>query len=186
MQNGNDEKQRSLFQRCSNLMISLNRLPQPVIASVQGVATAAGCQLVASCDLAVSSEDAMFGTSGINVGLFCSTPAVALSRSMHPKQALQMLLTGDLITSDEALSYGLVNKVVSSSMLSTETTKLATQIASKSSHVVRLGKKMFYEQLAYDNLDEAYAFATERIVCNLKHPDTMKGIDDFVSKKPKS
>lgn len=172
-----------LFKKCSKFMISLNELPQPVIAKVQGLSTAAGCQLVASCDLAIGSSDARFGVSGINLGLFCSTPAVALSRAIQRRQALHMLLTGDLISAERALEYGLLTKLVPPNSLESETEKLAQQIASKSSFGIRLGKKMFYEQLKYDNLDEAYEFATERITCNFQHEDAKQGIDDFVNKK---
>ncbi|KAL3802790.1 hypothetical protein HJC23_007567 [Cyclotella cryptica] len=171
-----------LFEKCSQVMMSLNTLPQPVIAMVQGIATAAGCQLVASCDLAVASDKAKFGVSGINLGLFCSTPAVALSRNVGPKQAMQMLLTGDLISAHEALSYGLINKVVPQRDLHSETIKLATSISSKSSFAVRLGKKMFYKQLQCNNLKDAYSFATEQIVNNLQHHDTRRGIQEFLSR----
>ena len=177
------EDAEELFRKCSKVMMSLNKLPQPVIAMVQGVATAAGCQLVASCDLAIASEDARFGVSGINAGLFCSTPAVALSRNIGRKQAFHMLVTGDLICAQEALQYGLINKVAPSAMLEEETMNLATKIASKPDFSIRLGKKMFYEQLKYNHLEDAYAFATERIVCNIEHPDAKRGIDAFVTKK---
>ncbi|KAL7524252.1 hypothetical protein ACHAXR_000491, partial [Thalassiosira sp. AJA248-18] len=143
----NIDETTELFKKCSRFMISLNKLPQPVIAKVQGVATAAGCQLVASCDLAIGSSDARFGVSGINIGLFCSTPAVALSRAVQRKQALHMLLTGELISAEKALSYGLLNDVVQPSSLESETLKLAQQIANKSSFGIQLGKQMFYEQL---------------------------------------
>lgn len=172
-----------LFNKCSRVMISLNKMPQPVIAKVQGVATAAGCQLAASCDLAIGSSEARFGVSGINLGLFCSTPAVAVSRAVPRKQALHMLLTGDLISAEKALSYGLLNKVVSPNLLDVETMKLAQQIANQSSFGVQLGKKMFYDQLAYDSLEDAYDYAIERITCNLQHPDAKQGIDDFVKKR---
>ena len=129
----------------------------------------------------ISSKDARFGVSGINIGLFCSTPAVALSRNIHKKHAMQMLLTGELISSNDALSYGLVNKVVPSKDLESETIKLATSIALKSSDAVRLGKKLFYEQLQKD-LESAYAYATERIVCNMEYENTKKGIHEFLTR----
>ncbi|KAL9187902.1 hypothetical protein ACHAXT_006280 [Thalassiosira profunda] len=174
---------KALFEKCSRFMTSLNKLPQPVIAKVQGVATAAGCQLVASCDLAVGSSFARFGVSGIKVGLFCSTPAVALSRAVQSKQAMRMLLTGELISADEALAYGLLNEVVAPEELETETMDLARKIAINSNQAIRLGKEMFYEQLRYDNLEEAYDFATERLVRNVQYPETKEAIDQFVNKK---
>mmetsp|Transcript_32652 Transcript_32652/g.56919 ORF Transcript_32652/g.56919 Transcript_32652/m.56919 type:complete len:313 (+) Transcript_32652:168-1106(+) len=181
----NIEETTELFKKCSQFMISLNKLPQPVIAKVQGLATAAGCQLVASCDLAIGSSESRFGVSGINLGMFCSTPAVALSRVIQRKQAMHMLLTGELITAEKAQAYGLLNTVVPPNLLESEAVKLAEQIASKSNFGIRLGKNMFYEQLKYENLDDAYDFATERIACNLQHPDAKHGIDDFVNKKNK-
>ena len=164
-------------------MISINKLRQPVIAKVQGVATAAGCQLVASCDLAIASRNARFGVSGINVGLFCSTPAVALSRCVQRKQAMQMLLTGDLISADTALAYGLINEVVHPSQLDIKTTELAERIAKQSSFGIQLGKRLFYDQLECDNLDNAYDLAVKCMTTNLQHPDAIQGIDDFVNKK---
>ena len=164
-------------------MTSLQKLPQPVIAMVQGLATAAGCQLVASCDLAVASEDARFGASGINAGLFCSTPAVALSRCISRKHAMRMLLTGDWMPAERAMSYGLVNEVVPSDSLEAETRNLAEKISGKSNFAIRLGKNMFYKQLEYDDLDDAYDFATERVVCNLRHPDAKRGIGEFFNEK---
>jgi len=129
-----------------------------------------------------NNQDAKFGASGINVGLFCSTPAVALSRNIHRKHAMQMLLTGNFITAKEALSYGLVNKVVAPDDLQPETSKLAATIAGKSNYAVRLGKKMFYEQLQYRDLKEAYKFATEQIVCNINNYDTQRGINEFLNR----
>ena len=120
--------------------------------------------------------------SGINVGLFCSTPAVALSRNIHQKHAMQMLLTGNLITAQKARSYGLINKVVPSNQLYSETINLATAIAKQSQYAIRLGKDMFYKQMKYDDLSDAYEFATEKIVCNMKHEDAKRGIDGFLSK----
>eukprot|EP00986_Skeletonema_menzelii_P003226 scaffold967_cov148-Skeletonema_menzelii.AAC.20 len=177
-----EEETTALFKKCSKLMMSVNKLPQPVIASVQGIATAAGCQLVASCDLAVAANQATFGVSGINVGLFCSTPAVALSRNIHAKQAMHMLMTGDLISSQQALAYGLINKTVSMEMLETETKMLAKKVASKSSYSVRLGKEVFYKQLQCDTLSDAYEVATERIALNCQHDDAKRLIAKFVNK----
>lgn len=177
-----EDETTALFQKCSKLMMSVNQLPQPVIASVQGVATAAGCQLVASCDLAVAATEATFGVSGINVGLFCSTPAVALSRNIHRKQAMHMLLTGDLISSEEAVAYGLVNKTVPIEMLETETKMLAAKVASKSNYSVRLGKEVFYKQLQCNTLNAAYEVATEKIASNCHHEDAKNLIAKFINK----
>eukprot|EP00984_Skeletonema_dohrnii_P000981 scaffold316_cov122-Skeletonema_dohrnii-CCMP3373.AAC.13 len=179
---GTNEETVALFQKCSKLMMSVNKLPQPVIASVQGIATAAGCQLVASCDLAVAANEATFGVSGINVGLFCSTPAVALSRNVHAKQAMHMLLTGDLISSEQAVAYGLVNKAVSLEKLEAETMMLAKKVASKSNYAIRLGKDVFYKQLQCDDLKDAYELTTERIASNFQHDDTKRMIAKFVNK----
>ena len=173
---------QALFEQCGRLMVSINRLPQPVIAQVNGIATAAGCQLVAHCDLAVAVEDARFAVSGINVGLFCSTPAVALSRNLLCKPAMQMLLTGDFISAQQALQFGLVNAVVEAAELGSATRALATKIAEKSSHSIRLGKDMFYKQLPMD-LAEAYAYASERMACNMDSHDAREGIDAFIQKR---
>jgi enoyl-CoA hydratase/carnithine racemase len=173
---------QSLFNQCGRMMVSINRLPQPVIASVNGIATAAGCQLVASCDLAVAAEDTRFAVSGINVGLFCSTPAVALSRNLLQKQAMQMLLTGDFISAQQALQFGLVNEVVDTAELDGATCALAAKIAAKSSHSIKLGKDMFYQQLPM-GLEDAYAYASERMACNMNSHDAREGIDAFIQKR---
>jgi enoyl-CoA hydratase/carnithine racemase len=173
---------RALFDRCSRMMLTIHRLRQPVIAEVQGIATAAGCQLVANCDLAVVAEDARFAVSGINVGLFCSTPAVPLSRNMQPKQALHMLLTGDFISAQNALQYGLVNEVVPAAELQAATRALAQKIGAKSAHAVALGKDMFYKQLPMD-LADAYTYASERMTCNMDSHDAREGIDAFIQKR---
>mmetsp|Transcript_20348 Transcript_20348/g.42575 ORF Transcript_20348/g.42575 Transcript_20348/m.42575 type:complete len:312 (+) Transcript_20348:506-1441(+) len=178
----NKEATTELFEKCSRVMISLNKLPQPVIAKVGGLAVGAGCQLVGSCDLAIASSDAQFGVPGINLGLFCSTPAVALSRTIQRKQAMHLLLTGEMITAEKAQAYGLLNTVVPPNVLESETIKLAEKIASKSSFGIQLGKEMFYEQLKYASLEDAYHFATERVACNRQHKDAKRGIDDFVNK----
>ncbi|KAL7534716.1 hypothetical protein ACHAWF_004924 [Thalassiosira exigua] len=183
MQSHDDtEETKTLFAKCSQVMISLNRLPQPVIAKVQGVATAAGCQLVASCDLAIGSSDARLGVSGITVGLFCSTPAVALSRVIQRKHAMHMLLTGEIISAEKALSYGLLNAVVPPNLLEAETMDLAQKIASKSSFGIQLGKEMFYNQLTCDSLEDAYEYASDKMACNLHHPDAKQGIESFFRK----
>ncbi len=173
---------QSLFDRCGRMMLSINRLPQPVIARVNGIATAAGCQLVANCDLAVASSEARFAVSGINLGLFCSTPAVPLSRNLPRKRALEMLLTGDFVTAEQAHDWGLVNAVVPPAELETAAAELALKIAAKSSHAIRLGKDMFYQQLPLD-LAEAYAYASERMACNMDSHDAREGIDAFIEKR---
>ena len=176
------EFHQALFEKCGKMMLTINRLQQPVIARVHGIATAAGCQLVANCDLAVAAEEARFAVSGINVGLFCSTPAVPLSRNMPRKQAMHMLLTGDFISAETALQYGLVNEVVPASKLEAATEALARKIAARSAHAIRLGKEMFYRQLPMD-LSDAYAYAAERMACNMDSEDAREGIDAFIEKR---
>jgi enoyl-CoA hydratase/carnithine racemase len=173
---------QALFDNCSRMMLTIHRLRQPVIARVQGIATAAGCQLVANCDLAVAAEEARFAVSGINVGLFCSTPAVPLSRNMGRKQALHMLLTGDFISAATALQYGLVNEVVPAAELEAVTLAMAQKIVAKSAHAIALGKDMFYRQLQMD-LSGAYAYAGERMTCNMDSLDAREGIDAFIQKR---
>lgn len=176
------EFHQALFDQCSRMMLTINQMQQPVIARVQGIATAAGCQLVANCDLAVAAEEARFAVSGINVGLFCSTPAVPLSRNMSRKRALHMLLTGDFISAQTAQLYGLVNEVVSMAELEQATIALAQKIIAKSAHAIRLGKQMFYQQLSMD-LSDAYAYASERMACNMDSHDAREGIDAFIQKR---
>jgi enoyl-CoA hydratase/carnithine racemase len=176
------EFHQALFDRCSEMMLTINRLRQPVIARVNGVATAAGCQLVANSDLAVAASDARFAVSGINLGLFCSTPAVPLSRNMHRKQAMHMLLTGEFIDAPTALRYGLVNEVVPADELDSATLALASKIAARSAHSIALGKEMFYRQLEMD-LSAAYAYASERMACNMDSHDAREGIDAFFEKR---
>ena len=176
------EFHQALFNKCSAMMLTIHQLQQPVIARVNGIATAAGCQLVANCDLAVATDEARFAVSGINVGLFCSTPAVPLSRNMGRKQALHMLLTGDFISAQTALQYGLVNEVVAAADLEQATLTLAQKIAAKSANAIRLGKDMFYQQLPMD-LSEAYAYASERMTCNMDSHDAREGIDAFIQKR---
>ncbi|MCP4390187.1 MAG: enoyl-CoA hydratase, partial [Gammaproteobacteria bacterium] len=163
-------------------MLTINQMQQPVIAEVNGIATAAGCQLVANCDLALASEEARFAVSGINVGLFCSTPAVPLSRNMGRKQALHMLLSGDFISAQTALQYGLVNEVVPAVELEQATTAMAQKIVAKSANAIRLGKDMFYKQLSM-GLSDAYAYASERMTCNMDSHDAREGIDAFIQKR---
>ncbi len=174
--------QRALFQRCSRFMLSLLRLPQPVIARVHGTATAAGCQVVATCDLAVASDNARFAVSGINVGLFCSTPSVALARNLQRKQALEMLLTGDFIDAPTAREYGLVNRVVTGEQLDDAVAEMAGSIVAKSAAAVATGKRMFYRQLEM-GVVEAYDYAAEVMACNMMAHDAREGIDAFVEKR---
>jgi enoyl-CoA hydratase/carnithine racemase len=173
---------QALFDKCARLMLTITQLRQPVIARVHGIATAAGCQLVANCDLAVVAEEARFAVSGINVGLFCSTPAVPLSRNMGRKQAMHMLLTGDFISAQTAQQYGLVNAVVPAAELEAATLALAQKIVAKSAHAIAIGKDMFYRQLPLD-LAEAYAYASERMACNMDSHDAREGIDAFIQKR---
>lgn len=174
--------QDKLFTQCSTMMQKIISLPQPVIAKVQGMATAAGCQLAASCDLAIAADSCQFAVSGINLGLFCSTPAVALSRNVSRKRALQMLLTGEFIDAATAREYDLINQVVAAEMLGTATLTLARNIAAKPPRVIRLGKKMFYQQLN-QRLDNAYCIATDAIVDNMMLPEAQHGIDAFIDKR---
>jgi len=174
--------QKELFEQCSRMMLSLTRLPQPVIARVHGTATAAGCQLVATCDLAVASRGARFATSGINLGLFCSTPAVALSRNVARKHALEMLVTGDFIDADAALARGLVNRVVTEAEIDRAVAELAATICAKPAVAVRAGKEMFYKQLEL-GLADAYAYASEVMACNMMTEEACEGIDAFLQKR---
>lgn len=173
---------QELFGLVSRVMLKLNHLPQPVIARVHGIATAAGCQLVAACDLAVAAKEAKFAVSGINVGLFCSTPAVALSRVMARKPALEMLLTGEFIDAYEAQRRGLINRVVPREMLDSELKKLIDSICAKSSLAVAMGKKMFYRQLEM-GVEAAYQLAAETMACNMMTADAAHGIDCFMARK---
>jgi enoyl-CoA hydratase/carnithine racemase len=174
--------QKGLFEQCSRAMLSLVRLPQPVIARVQGVAVAAGCQLVSMCDLAVASDAAQFALPGIKSGLFCTTPGVGVARNIARKHALEMLLTGDLIDASTALSWGLVNRVVPAEALEAETDALAQKILAHSGAVVTMGKQLFYEQVE-KGLKEAYSFASEGMACNMMLADAAEGIDAFLAKR---
>jgi len=174
--------QKALFDQCSEVMLSLVRLPQPVIARVQGVAVAAGCQLVSMCDLAVASEEVKFALPGIKSGIFCTTPGVGIARNLARKHALEMLFTGDLIDARTALSWGLVNRVVAPSELDAEIGKLTTKILAHSAAVVGIGKKFFYEQVEKD-LTGAYALASEGMACNMMLEDAAEGIDAFIGKR---
>ncbi len=184
---GNPDKAyyRDLFDRCSRMMQTLSALPQPVIASVHGIAAAAGCQLVAACDLAVASTDAKFATSGINVGLFCSTPAVPLSRAIGRKAAFEMLLTGDFIDAKTAMEWGLINRAVAAAELDDTVNDLARRIARHSGVATSVGKKMFYQQLEQKQAD-AYSFAADVMADNMMARDVGIGIDAFIAKKKPS
>jgi enoyl-CoA hydratase/carnithine racemase len=177
---------RSYFARimklCSAVMLQVVHLPQPVIAAVQGTATAAGCQLVASCDLAIASAAARFATPGINIGLFCSTPMVALSRNVAPKHAMELLLTGDAISAEEAARIGLVNHVVAPGTERDEAVALGRKIAAKSSHVIKIGKQAFYRQIDMD-LTRAYDYAADVMAENMMARDAAEGISAFIEKR---
>jgi len=175
----------ALFERCSRLMLHLIQLPQPVIAKVQGIATAAGCQLVATADLAVASSEARFAVSGINVGLFCATPGVALSRNVPRKRALEMLLTGDFIDAQTAANWGLINRVALPEDLNATVLDLAQKIAAKPAAAIRTGKQLFYRQLEA-GLSNAYAEASASMACNMMDPDAAEGIDAFIEKRQPS
>lgn len=174
---------QKLFKQCGRVMTTLAELPQPVIARVHGIATAAGCQLVASCDLAVAAEAARFAVSGINVGLFCATPSVALGRNMGRKEAMEMLLTGDFIDAAEARRRGLVNRVVAADQIDAEVKKLTDSICAKSAVAVAMGKRMFYRQLEM-GLEGAYQLAAETMACNMMTEDAAEGIDAFMARRP--
>lgn len=173
---------QKLFRQCGRMMMTITEMPQPVIARVHGIATAAGCQLVAMCDLAVAAEGAKFAVSGINLGLFCSTPSVALSRAMGRKQAMEMLLTGDFIDAAEAQRRGLINRVVPLEQLDAEVNKLTDSICGKSAVAVGMGKQMFYKQIEM-GLDGAYQLASETMACNMMAEDAGAGIDAFMEKR---
>ncbi|WP_137700565.1 enoyl-CoA hydratase [Marimonas lutisalis] len=174
---------KDLFDRCTQMMLSIRSLPQPVIAMPHGIATAAGCQLVASCDMAVAAEGTRFGVNGVNIGLFCSTPMVALSRNVPRKQAFEMLTTGEFIDTDRALAIGLINRVASPEALEAETMALAETVASKLSAAVKIGKRAFYDQIEM-TLDQAYAYAGDVMVENMLYRDTEEGIAAFIEKRP--
>ena len=172
----------ALFQRCSRVMQSLLALPQPVIAEVKGMATAAGCQLVANCDLAIASSDARFAVSGLNVGLFCSTPSVPLSRNVSRKRAFEMLMTGEFVSAEAACDYGLINSHVPLDALEGAVATLCDRIKSKSAIAVSTGKSLFYKQIELP-LAEAYSLAGETMACNMMTDDVGEGIDAFIAKR---
>ncbi len=173
---------QALFKQCGELMLTITRMPQPVIARIHGIATAAGCQLVSMCDLAVAADVAKFAVSGINVGLFCSTPAVGLARNLGRKASLEMLLTGDFIDAMEAKTRGLINRVVPADALDAEIERLAGSILAKSAVAIRIGKGMFYKQLEM-GLSDAYDYAAEVMACNMMSEDAGEGIDAFMQKR---
>ena len=174
---------KDLFDRCAAVMTGLRDLPQPVVAQVHGIATAAGCQLVASCDLAVAAEGTKFGVNGVNIGLFCSTPMVALSRNIPRKQAFEMLTTGEFLDPHRAREVGLVNRVVSADALEASVENLAQTLASKLGSAVRLGKRAFYDQLEMP-LRDAYDYTGEVMVQNMLDRNTAEGIAAFLEKRP--
>lgn len=174
---------QALFAQCGKMMQSLTEIPQPVIAKVQGMATAAGCQLVAACDLAIAAENVQFAVSGVNLGLFCSTPSVALSRNISRKRAFEMLVTGDFIDTAKAKDWGLINDAVPAENLDERVDELVDQILKKPSVAIRTGKTMFYKQLGGE-LPSAYQYAGDVMAGNMMAADTIEGIDAFIGKRP--
>ena len=174
---------RALFGQCSRLMTTIQRLPQPVIARVHGIATAAGCQLVAACDLAVAADAARFAVSGVNLGLFCSTPSVALARNVGRKQAFEMLVTGQFIDAQTALARGLVNRVVPADELDAAIDALLAHIVVKPREAIALGKDLFYRQLEM-GVDAAYQLATQTMACNMMEASALEGVQAFLDKRP--
>jgi len=174
---------RRLFARCTRVMMTIRRLDVPVVARVQGLATAAGCQLVAQCDLAVAVDEASFGVNGIDVGLFCATPGVALSRNILPKQAMEMLLTGDFISAHEARQRGLVNRVVAADALDAEVEQLLQRLLGKPREALAMGKQLFYRQLE-TGMEAAYQLAGNTMACNMVHEVAQEGVQAFIEKRP--
>ncbi len=172
-----------LFKQCAHLMLTLQKLPVPVIARVQGIATAAGCQLVATCDLAVASRHARFAVSGVNLGLFCATPGVALSRNLSRKAAFEMLVTGEFISAEQALRDGLVNRVADPETLDAEVERLVASIVGKPRVAVAMGKALFYRQLE-TGVEAAYADAAQTMACNMMDPSALEGVQAFIDKRP--
>ena len=172
-----------LFAQCGRMMMSLQKLPVPVIAKVQGIATAAGCQLVAQCDLAVAVREARFAVSGVNLGLFCSTPSVALSRNLGRKAAFEMLVTGDFISAEQALAKGLINRVVDADQLDAEVEQLLRRIVSKPRVAIAMGKGLFYRQLE-TGIQAAYDDAGRTMACNMMDAGALEGVQAFIDKRP--
>ena len=179
----NINEYRRIFDVCSELMLKIQAIPQPVIAEVQGVATAAGCQLVAACDFAIAAEEAWFATPGVKIGLFCTTPMVALTRAIGRKRALEMLMTGEPVDARTAADWGLINRTVPAAELSAATRKLAAKVAEASSLVVSIGKRAFYAQIDLDQ-EKAYAYAKEVMSMNALAADAQEGISAFLGKRP--
>ena len=173
---------QQLFAQCTRMMMAIQNLGVPVIAKVQGLATAAGCQLVAQCDLAVASTNATFGVNGIDVGLFCATPSVPLSRNIGAKQAMEMLLTGDFITADQAMQRGLINRSVAPDALDAELEALIQAIVAKPREAVAMGKALFYKQRE-TNIEAAYQLAGQTMACNMAHPVAQEGVQAFIDKR---
>lgn len=173
---------KDLFDRCAKMMMTIQRLPQPVIAQVHGIATAAGCQMVASCDMAIAAEGTRFGVNGVNIGLFCSTPMVALTRNVPRKQAFEMLTTGQFIPATRAEAIGLINRVVPQDALEEETAGLASMVADKLGAAVKIGKQSFYNQIEM-SLPEAYEYTGNLMVENMLYRDTAEGISAFLEKR---
>ncbi|HEX6795502.1 MAG TPA: enoyl-CoA hydratase [Casimicrobiaceae bacterium] len=180
---GDPAWQRDLFDACSRVMVKLTQLPQPTIARVHGIATAAGCQLVSMCDLAVAAEEARFALPGVNVGVFCSTPAVGVGRNVSRKRVMEMLVTGDPIDATTALEWGLVNRVVPASELDAAVAYFTERIVARSASVMALGKRAFYAQIDR-TLGDAYTYTSEVMTCNLADPDSAEGMDAFLAKRP--
>jgi enoyl-CoA hydratase/carnithine racemase len=179
---GDASWQRRLFEDCSRLMMTLTQIPQPVIARVHGIATAAGCQLVAACDLAVAAEEARFALPGVNVGLFCSTPAVAVARNIGWKRAMELLLTGEPIEAQIAQAWGLINRAVPAEALDAEVRRVTDLIVAHSAKTIALGKKTFYRQMS-EPLDKAYVVASAAMACNMGYEDALEGIEAFLGKR---
>ena len=177
-----EKRFKEIFELCSQLMTRIVKLPKPVIAGVQGIATAAGCQLVASCDLAIAANNARFATPGVNIGLFCSTPMVAVSRNVSRKRTMEMLLMGDFINANKALAFGLINNVVKDEKLKDETLKIAKNIATKSTATVAIGKEAFYKQLEM-SLEDAYAYTSKVMSSNMLEKDAQEGISAFIENR---
>ena len=173
----------TLFNQCARMMLSLQRLPVPVIARVQGIATAAGCQLVAMCDLAVASTTARFAVSGVNLGLFCATPSVALSRNLQRKAAFEMLVTGEFITAEQAMDKGLVNRVAAPESIDAEVESLVASIVAKPRLALAMGKQLFYRQLEI-GVEAAYADAAQTMACNMMDESALEGVQAFIDKRP--
>ena len=174
---------QTLFKQCAKLMVSIQKFPVPVIARVQGIATAAGCQLVAMCDLAVAASNARFAVSGVNLGLFCSTPGVALSRNLGRKAAFEMLVTGEFISAQKALAEGLINRVAEPDQLDQELARLVDSILAKPRTAVTLGKSLFYRQLE-NGIEAAYLDAAQTMACNMMDHSALEGVQAFIEKRP--